>query len=83
MAAEYLSNVRLQARAARGAPPCKPLLGGMRSRSAPAEGLPVDRCQSFDHAVRASQEGLRNAHTDRLGSLQIDDELKLGRLHDR
>src|SRR5262245_20130995 len=37
----------------------------------------------FDHLVGGDDERLRNGEADRPGGLMIDDQLELGRLHDR
>jgi hypothetical protein len=36
----------------------------------------------FDHFVGAQQNGLWHRQSKRLGGLEVDDELELGRLHD-
>src|SRR5262249_43427617 len=39
--------------------------------------------ESFDHLVGDREHARRNVETKRLGGLEIDDELELGRLNDR
>ena len=36
----------------------------------------------FDHQVRPQQQRVRNRQAERFGSLEIDHEFELGRLHD-
>jgi hypothetical protein len=40
------------------------------------------RCSSPDHFIRLEQDGGRNRQTERLGGLEVDDQLKLGGLLD-
>ena len=51
------------------------------------EGPLSDSCSAakgrlFDHLVRTAEDRNRHADAQRLGSLEIDHQLKLGQLHD-
>src|SRR5437764_8993589 len=52
----------------------------MQPRRWPAQ---AGRGASFDNLVRAGEEGLRYGQAERLGGLQVDDQLEIGGLFDR
>src|SRR5882757_9277238 len=49
----------------------------------PAGSHQLYLAHSFDHLVGSGEERLRNAQPDRLGRLEVDHQLKFGRLFDR
>jgi hypothetical protein len=59
------------------------LCAGGPASLAPVSSSRVGVCNSFDHLVGAEQQGLWNCETERLGGLEIDNELELGRLPHR
>ena len=62
------------------------LLRARRERpraAAPPSSVMNSRVASFDHLVGGDEQRRRHGEAEHLGGLAIDDELELGRLHDR
>jgi hypothetical protein len=52
------------------------------SESSSCSGAESRLAISFDHLIGAGEQRRRDDEAKRLGSLKVDDQLELGRLHD-
>src|SRR6516162_6150496 len=67
-------------------PASSPVARGPRAATPPPrrrEARQIRVASSFDHLVGEREQSIRHVETERLGGLEIDHELELGRLHHR